>query len=214
MGLVWPHACGVTTSSACPRSSVTASLEPPTPGQAVERRGPEEGRAHHTYSAARQRPMGGQWRSTHRSRSRRAAWCVIRVVTSSAVGVIEGEVGVDEDGDGAHPPTPWSRAALLQASALLTRCRPAAQSTRARVGVGHVVRELAQCLGHARGRCAGRPGPRRRRRGRASSSSWTVSHLGEVVGREGQGATPAGPLEEGPYLTCWRQLWCADCYSD
>ena len=52
----------------------------------------------------------------------------------TAAGVIEGEVGVDEDGDGAHPPTPWSRAALLQASALLTRCRPAAQSTRARVG--------------------------------------------------------------------------------
>ena len=128
------------------------------------------------------------------------------MITVTTAGVIEGVVGVEENGDGARPPTPWSRAALLRASALLTRCRPAAQSTRARVGVRHVVRELAQCLGHARGRCTGRPGPRRRRRGRASSSSWTVSHLGAVVGREGQGATPAGPLEEGPYLTCWRQL--------
>ena len=92
----------------------------------------------------------------------------------------------------------------MRASALLTCCRPVVHGTRARVGVGHVVRELAHSLGHARGRCTGRPGPRRRRRGRASSSSWTDSYLGAVVGREGQGATPAGPLEEGPYLTCWQ----------
>ena len=36
-------------------------------------------------------------------------------------------------------------------AAELTRCRPAAQSTRARVDVEHVVKELAQCLGRARG---------------------------------------------------------------
>ena len=123
---------------------------------------------------------------------------------SPADEAIEELVLVDEDEDGARPPTPWSRAALLRASALLTCCRPVAHGTHARVGVGHVVRELAHSLGHARGRCTGRPGPRRRRRGRASSSSWTDSYLGAVVGREGQGATPAGPLEEGPYLTCWQ----------
>ena len=49
-----------------------------------------------------------------------------------AAGVIGGVVGDGGDGDGARPPTPWSRAALLHASALLTRGRPATQSTRAR----------------------------------------------------------------------------------
>ena len=34
--------------------------------------------------------------------------------------VIEGVGSIDGDEDSTHPPTPWSRAALLQASALLT----------------------------------------------------------------------------------------------